>query len=228
MCCWALFSLFNLGTELELDVGGCVRLLEAAAAAAALAGRDKLGGKEFWAVSEKSPRCMFGPHTSPVSATERETQSVVLGFSITQFYSSFLIKKNFPLPKIQRRKKNNLVSHSQFFIILFLFFEFSQELFFPPSVWKMLFVLIFTSGLLLVVTFCSLRWPHVLWRRERPEAKIIFRSHSHTICESLSIFLVSFWRKEKKKCYFVAADHCIMCFFMTFTGRTVRWWRLWG
>jgi len=42
-----LFSLFSLGTELELDVGGCVRLLEAAAAAAALAGRDKLGGKEF-------------------------------------------------------------------------------------------------------------------------------------------------------------------------------------
>ena len=63
----------------------------------------------------------------------------------------------------------------------------------------MLFVLIFTSGLLLVVAFCSLRRPHVLWRRVRPEAKIIFRSHSHTICESLSIFLVSFWRKEKKK-----------------------------
>ena len=61
----------------------------------------------------------------------------------------------------------------------------------------MLFVLIFTSGLLLVVAFCSLRRPHVLWRRVRPEAKIIFRSHSHTICESLSIFLVSFWRKEK-------------------------------
>ena len=131
MCCWALFSLFSLGTELEPDVGGCVRLLEAAAAAAALAGRDKLGGKEFWAVSEKSPRCMFGPHTSPVSATERETQSVVLGFSILHYsvLLKFLIKKVFPCQKFKEGKKIiwsltlSLTNH------FFLFFEFSQELF---------------------------------------------------------------------------------------------------
>ena len=153
------------------------------------------------------------PHKSSVCNREGDTVSCV-GFFYYSVLLKFLIKKIFPCQKFKEGKKNNLVSHSQFFIILFLFFEFSQELFFPPSVWKMLFVLIFTSGLLLVVTFCSLRWPHVLWRRVRPEAKIIFRSHSHTICESLSIFLVSFWRKEKKEMLFLLQQITVSCAFL--------------
>ena len=50
---------------------------------------------------------MFGPHTSPVSATERETQSVVLGFSILHYsvLLKFLIKKVFPRKKFKEGKK---------------------------------------------------------------------------------------------------------------------------